>query len=153
MRNKIYIAKRCAATWLVLDLAAAVPLGYKLNKMLRLVRYLITLWDLETYRLNPGVLTLLKILTSAIMFWHWMACGFWAVVLTEEQDEVTNWMPNLGDKLLDGAHGFWDHYSHSFFFAVVATTGVGWDIVPNTPAQVCFVKAFCCPPEAVALPP
>ena len=118
---------------------------FKLLRVLRLSRVMARLR--EYTKVNPSVLLLLKTIAIVIFVWHWAACSYWFVASTEHDygenfcdnslHEATNdpgcnrWF----DKALLDEDSF-GKYSYSWFMAIVATTGVGWDIVPGTPTEV-----------------
>jgi len=126
---------------------------FKLLRLLRLGRVMARLR--EYTKVNPSLLLLAK--TSLMMFilWHWSACLYWFIASSEEASGFTHlntWTPLPlcgGDEHLTGLEtgneaclhdSFQDHYSHAFFWAVVSTTGVGWDIIPTTPLEVAFTS-------------
>ena len=158
VRNHSYIARTYLASWFVLDVIAALPLGYALNKMVRIMHFIgfLRVGDSQArvyHRVNPGLVALLKLFLSLAMVWHLIACAFWAVATKDAAaclDAVDAseecWTPRL-QKMLPAASGAGDEtsvadrFSYAFYFAVTVTTGVGWDIIPQTPVQVLFT---CC---------
>jgi len=116
----------------------------------------------EYTKVNPSLLLLAK--TSLMMFflWHWSACLYWFIASSEEIDPITGqtqftehnkWTPWPYCDSLDPAdlatkdepclaHRLADEYSYAFFWAVVSTTGVGWDIIPTTPLEVAFTSVM-----------
>ena len=190
------IVKAYLKGWFLIDLVATFPISMivsstetdqaslgDLNKILRLLRIfklfrILRLARLlprleETTVLNPAILRLIKLFTSSLFLWHWIACGYWFVAEFEDygrdgpmwvREGPNGWVPSpkIWCKELsecnETAYDFmWDEvgfnpytaleecfavgecpssfskkYLHSFFWALMATVGVGDDIRPIT---------------------
>jgi len=94
--------------------------------------------------LHPGVVGLVRLVFLCMLSWHWGACAFWQMARADDDGTVVasgeQWVPQLAEVLERGR--FNEAYSHSFFFSVVVTTGVGWDIIPSNPTQVAFTSCM-----------
>ena len=130
-----------------MDAIAAIPFGFQWNKLVRLIFYAKNFFSststshMDTY-INPGILSLMKIGVALLLMWLFMACLFWGVATLEDaaqaciDDQSSCWIPALHDLQHEGS--VLDRFSHSYFFAVVITAGVGWDIIPKTQIQVWY---------------
>jgi len=111
----------------------------------------------EYTKVNPSVLLLFKTLAIVLFMWHWTACAYWFVAALEHDSLAVDFCeidpafatalsgaPNC-NKWFDVSllrEPFGGRYAHSFFWAIVATTGVGWDIIPGTALEVTFTTAM-----------
>lgn len=196
------IIKAYLKGWFVIDLVATFPISLlvsstetdqsslgDLNKILRLLRIFKLFRILRLARLlprleattflNPAILRLIKLFTSSLFLWHWIACGYWFVAESEDygkdgpiwvREGSNGWLPSPKIWCRDlaecneTAHEFmWDKvgfnpytdledcfnrgecpatfskkYLHSFFWALMATVGVGDDIKPITLTEHLF---------------
>jgi len=112
---------------------------FKLLRLLKLGRIMKRLK--QTVQVNPTAMMLGKTVVSMGAILHWMACAYWLVVdsegatVREAIGPEEYWHPpeyvleskELGLK-----------YAYAFFWALSATIGVGWDIIPGTQVQVGF---------------
>jgi hypothetical protein len=116
------------------------PLGIlKLAKWFRLSQ----VWsDLQfRSRVDPAKVRLLTLLLSLAIMWHWIACLYWKIAVSEGlcdigdfYDCINYWAPTTDILQL----GFQTQYTQSFFWAVEVTTGIGRDIVPRTNNETAF---------------
>ena len=100
-------------------------------------------------QVNPSVLLLMKTLAIVLFLWHWTACAYWFVAVLEHDTLVVDFCDiELASQALNCNRwfdlsalraGLGARYAHSFFWAIVVTTGVGWDILPST---VCAASPF-----------
>ena len=147
VRDLRFVATSYLTGWFAIDLAAALPLGFAANKLARLAALTVA-FRTRFDSFNPGMVLLVKLLALVVLAWHWAACMFWAIahadaagiadVAASQAEE--QWTPRLHETLV--SEDFALAYSHSFFFAVVVTTGVGWDIIPLNTTQVFFTSAM-----------
>ena len=114
---------------------------------------------------NPSVLAAAKRILVLIIVWHWFACGYWFLTMYEGFDPmiedsnifnrytitlykiidigtsettkfyVNHWLPSeeLQEQNVEQLR-----YSWSFFWAIMATTGLGRDIKPATESEYLF---------------
>ena len=147
VRDIRFVATSYLTSWFIVDLIAALPFGYSYNKMVRLLA-LIPAFQAQFDGINPGTVLLAKLLALVVLLWHWAACIFWSIARSEHasiadlasMQTEEQWTPRLHETL--ESEDFSLAYSHSFFFAVVVTTGVGWDIIPRNATQVFFTSAM-----------
>lgn len=96
---------------------------------------------LETHHhVNPSVLRMGKLIGILVSTWHWIACCYWGVALlghgtTSSRYGEDTWSP---PPYVAQANDLVTQYSYAFFWAVVVTSGIGWDIIPTSPVQVIF---------------
>eukprot|EP01029_Cantina_marsupialis_P003769 TRINITY_DN137_c8_g1_i1.p1 TRINITY_DN137_c8_g1~~TRINITY_DN137_c8_g1_i1.p1 ORF type:complete len:1339 (+),score=389.76 TRINITY_DN137_c8_g1_i1:80-4096(+) len=136
---------------------------FKLFRMFRLSRVMDYIRTYTT--VNPSLIRFFRIIGILIVMWHWIASGYWFIANTEglcdwqpdnswsvaEQAEYYEWgssdaVPNgFVNCATDWApwklileESFWTQYVHSFFWAIVVTTGVGRDIIPQTNLETTF---------------
>ena len=117
-----HIAWRYVTSFFVVDFLAALPLDLillasesfqtvefksvaRFNKLLRLLRIFKLMRVLSfaaTHGFassNPSLITLLKLLFSLVLMWHWVACGHYYFAITASTDDPTytpgagNWFP------------------------------------------------------------
>ena len=136
VRSRSFIAFTYATSWLVLDVVAALPLGFALNKLLRVIHCLVALLR-PSYHWNPGLALLAKLTVLLLLAWHWIACAFWSISQAGHPDDMEAWVPGAADFTSGSWH---EKYARSFFFGVSACTGVGMDIVPVTVGQTAFTS-------------
>ena len=125
-------------------LLTALPLpGHSVNKLLGVVRLFAAMQGQARW-LHPGVVGLVRLVFLCMLSWHWGACAFWQMARADDDNAAglggggggavgasgEQWVPQLQEVLERGR--FNEAYSHSFFFSVVVTTGVGWDIIPSS---------------------
>jgi hypothetical protein len=105
---------------------------FKLFRIFRLVRVMARLR--EYTHVNPSVLLLLKTIGLMAAMWHFFACLYWFIQSHEGEDAGEAWRP--AQAVREAA--FSDQYTHAFYWAIAATTGVGFDIEPGTALEVYF---------------
>ena len=82
-----------------------------------------------------------KLIGILVSTWHWNACCYWGVALLEHGTLDSSrygedtWSPPA---YVAQAQDLVTQYSYAFFWAVVVTSGIGWDIIPTSPVQVMF---------------
>ena len=155
------IIKRYLKGWFLIDLVASFPLdiimnaasdddsagGSSINRLLRLVRSvklmrilrMSRLWKrlLHRVKINPSVVRLFKLFGVLLIEWHWIGCMYWGIAVSEGLNEdiySDSWCPDA--HLLDSSFG--SQYLRAYFWAVMVTTGVGFDIIPETDVQYLF---------------
>ena len=145
--------------WFLIDFVASFPVGavvkaatgsaanLSLNKLLRLVRSvklmrilrMSRIWKrlLHKVKINPSVVRLFKLFGFLIIEWHWIGCMYWAIAVSEGFDELED--PNAWTPTFDIlSFSFPSQYIRAYFWAVMVTTGVGKDIIPETDVQYLF---------------
>ena len=107
---------------------------FKLLRMMKLTRILARI---ERYaKIDPSLIRLLKLVGILVSTWHMIACCYWYVAMLSFSSHTESlWVPPVH---IVGSSPFSVQYAHAFFWAVVVTSGIGWDIYPETPAQVYF---------------
>ena len=108
---------------------------FKLLRMLRLTRILAR-W--ERYgKIDPSLFRLAKLIGILVSTWHMLACCYWYVAMNADKGESFGhqWVPPVE---IASSQFLSLQYAHAFFWAVVVTSGIGWDIHPGTPTQVYF---------------
>ena len=121
--------------------------GGSVNKLLRLVRSvklmrilrMSRIWTrlLHRVKLNPSIVRLFKLFGFLLIEWHWIGCMYWGIATSEGFDEFedpNSWTPSYETL----SYGFGSQYIRAYFWAVMVTTGVGKDIVPETDVQYLF---------------
>ena len=159
------IARVYLKSWFIIDFISSLPvdlifLGQTMNgddasssltdsfkmlkslrifKLLRVLRLQRIINRLETHHhVDPSLLRMGKLIGILITTWHWLGCSYWGTAEFEfGYSRVTDdaWIPpphvwqadNLGTQ-----------YAFAFFWAVVVTSGIGWDIIPSTSLQIVF---------------
>jgi CRP-like cAMP-binding protein len=82
-----------------------------------------------------------KLIGILVSTWHWLACCYWGVavlehgMLSSSRYGEDTWSP---PPQVAQANDLGTQYSFAFFWAVVVTSGIGWDIIPTSPVQVIF---------------
>ncbi len=107
---------------------------FKLLRMMKLTRILARI---ERYaKIDPSLIRLSKLVGILVSTWHMIACCYWFVAMLGFQGHSeSQWIPPAHIVV---SSPFSSQYAHAFFWAVVVTSGIGWDIYPETPAQVYF---------------
>lgn len=131
--DKATIAKKYLKSWFVIDLIAAVPLGFfflpagsmafmfsrlpKIIKVLRLFHYK-SKWE-YSINLNPGLINLGFFFYFLFLFIHWSACGWMEIKIAE-----------YGTTLLKD-------YIVSFYYIITTVTTIGYgDLSPDKTRMV-----------------
>ena len=110
---------------------------FRIFKLLRMMRLTRILARIERYaKIDPSLIRLTKLVGILVSTWHMIACCYWYVAMVHVNAGIdTAWVPPL--RILS-SRSFSDQYAHAFFWAVVVTSGIGWDISPETPSEVYF---------------
>lgn len=115
--------------------------------------------------INPSILAAIKRVLVLIIVWHWFACGYWFLTMYEgftsalEANDIFQLYNVTIYKLIENGQGeptvfylnYWLpsqelqeqgllqlKYSWSFFWAIMATTGLGRDIKPTSESEYLF---------------
>ena len=111
----------------------------RIFKLLRVLRLQRIINRLETHHhVDPSALRMGKLVGILVTTWHWLGCFYWGVAELEYSD-----INQLHDEWMPPSH-IWQatslgpQYAFAFFWAVVVTSGIGWDIIPNTSLQITF---------------
>jgi hypothetical protein len=150
--------------WFWIDTAASFPFDWlssegasgsankmgRLSKIFRLLRMakLLRIFKLGTImarfrqatQVSPSTFLLGKTLVVMLATWHWSACGYWAIATMlacngGEDGTEDQWCPP--PSVID--EDDWTlHYSYAFFWGISATTGAGYEVLPNTREQIAY---------------
>ena len=87
----------------------------------------------EGISINPAYGRLTKLTVGLALIWHWIACFYWLISSTIGFG-TTAWVPSaeVADLPLVS------RYANSYFWALVATSGIGYDIEPSSEIEVAF---------------
>ena len=161
IEDPVKIRNAYLKSWFLIDFLSTVPVDLifvvgnndevgreaaQINKMLRLLRIfkLLRMMKLtrilariERYaKIDPSLIRLSKLVGILVSTWHMIACCYWFVAMLDfSSHSESQWIPPT-DVVISSP--FSNQYAHAFFWAVVVTSGIGWDIYPETPAQVYF---------------
>ena len=110
---------------------------FRIFKLLRMLRLSRILARIERYaKVDPSLIRLTKLVGILVSTWHMIACCYWYVAMIHVNGGIdTAWIPPL--RILS-SRIFSEQYAHAFFWAVAVTSGIGWDISPETPSEVYF---------------
>ena len=143
-------------TWFFIDFISSMPFdviflgkstwGQSVNKLLRMVRIFKLLRVLRLTRIlarverhtrfDPSILRLAKLVGILIFTWHWLACCYWMIATMSSPDLAADtWAPHRSILVSRDLNV---QYAYAFFWSVVVTSGIGWDIIPETPLQIYF---------------
>ena len=157
------IAKVYLKSWFIIDLVSSMPIdlvflgqdaslddasvansvkmlkGLRIFKLLRVLRLQRIINRLETHHhVDPSFLRMGKLIGILITTWHWLGCSYWFVAELEFGNSRISedaWIPP--SHVWQSIH-LGPQYAFSFFWAVVVTSGIGWDIIPSTSLQIVF---------------
>jgi CRP-like cAMP-binding protein len=111
----------------------------RIFKLLRVLRLQRIINRLETHHhVDPSLLRMGKLVGILVTTWHWLGCFYWGIA--ESEYGTIN---HVHDEWIPPPHVFQAtslgaQYAFAFFWAVVVTSGIGWDIIPNTTLQITF---------------
>ena len=114
-------------------------------KLLRIFRLALFLREVEKLALvSPGAVRLGRLIIYFVSVLHFLACLFWIIgTRTKFCDDEIDSCSTLGWSMPWSevqAMDFKTQYANAFFFAVTATTGVGYDLEPTTYEQFIFTS-------------
>jgi len=96
----------------------------------------------QVLQVSPGMTTLAKTLGIMLATWHWSACGYWAIATNFDcapwygsETEEAYWCPP--ESILED-DDFQLKYAFAFFWGISATTGAGYEVLPNNRAQIAY---------------
>lgn len=114
----------------------------KLLRIFRLARFLREVQKLAL--VSPGTVRLGRLIISFVSVLHFLACLFWFIgTRTKFCDDEIESCSTLGWSMPWSEAQAMDlntQYSNALFFAVNATTGVGYDLEPTTYEQFIFTS-------------
>ena len=158
------IAKIYLKSWFIIDFVSSIPIdllfldqaedadegsgarsgikllkGLRIFKLLRVLRLQRIINRLETHHhVNPSMLRMGKLVGILITTWHWLGCSYWGVAAMEHGTNMISedyWIPPAR---VWQSNTLGEQYAFAFFWAVVVTSGIGWDIIPSTTLQIVF---------------
>ena len=117
----------------------------RLVKLLRIFRLARFLREVEKLALvSPGAVRLGRLIIYFVSVLHFLACLFWIIgTRTKFCDDEIDTCSSLGWSMSWSdvqAMDLKTQYANAFFFAVTATTGVGYDLEPTTYEQFIFTS-------------
>jgi hypothetical protein len=144
----------------------------KLSKLIRILKMGRIFQRLGTFGINPGYMRLATLVFKLFGMWHIIACIYWAIAVHEgfctwygeanSNEQADDGFYEFGDSNQARPNAFsecinhwmpWEgiereplsvQYMQSFFWAVMVTSGIGYDVAPQTNIECAFTIMVIC---------